>query len=55
MLTEEQKKKLEKDLKEDYGALSRQSNIMLLPREMTWQIINLAGLDLKMAEKVMDK
>lgn len=52
VLTEEQKKKLEKDLKDDYGALSRQSNIMLLPREMTWQIINLAGLDLKMAEKV---
>ena len=25
---------------------------MLLPREMAWQVINLAGLDLKMQEKV---
>lgn len=52
VLTEEQKEKLEKDLREDYGALSKQSNVMLLPREMSWQVINLAGLDLKMAEKV---
>ena len=52
VLTEEQKKKLEKDMRDDYGALSSQSNIMLLPREMSWQTINLAGLDLKMQEKV---
>lgn len=51
VLTDEQKKKMEKEMREDYGAISRQSNIMLLPREMTWQTINLAGLDLKMAEK----
>lgn len=51
VLTDEQKKKLEKDMREDYGALSRQSNFMLLPREMSWQTINLAGLDLKMQEK----
>lgn len=52
VLTEEQKKKLEKDLREDYGALSSQSNVLLLPREMSWQTINLAGLDLRMLEKV---
>ena len=52
VLTEEQKKKLEKDMRDDYGALSSQSNIMLLPREMSWQTINLAGLDLRMQEKV---
>lgn len=52
VLTEEQKKKLEKEMREDYGALSNQSNIMLLPREMSWQTINLAGLDLRMQEKV---
>ena len=52
VLTEEQKKKMEKDMREDYGALSSQSNFMLLPREMSWQTINLAGLDLKMQEKV---
>lgn len=52
VLTDEQKKKLEKEMREEYGALSSQSNIMLLPREMSWQTINLAGLDLKMQEKV---
>ena len=52
VLDEEQKKKIEKDMREDYGALSNQSNIMLLPREMSWQTINLAGLDLRMQEKV---
>jgi hypothetical protein len=52
VLTEEQKKKIEKEMREDYGALSNQSNIMLLPREMSWQVINLAGLELRMQEKV---
>lgn len=51
VLTDEQKEKLEKDMQKSYGALSRQSNVMLLPREMSWQTINLAGLDLKMQEK----
>ena len=46
------KKEIEKDMQEDYGALSRQSNMMLLPREMSFQVINLAGLDLKMQDKV---
>lgn len=52
VLTEEQKKKIEKDMRDDYGALGHQSNIMILPREMSWQVINLAGLDLRMQEKV---
>lgn len=52
VLTKEQKVEMEKTLREDYGALSSQSNIMLLPREMSWQVINLAGLELKMQEKV---
>lgn len=52
VLTDEQKKKIEEEMRKDYGALSNQSNIMLLPREMSWQTINLAGLDLKMQEKV---
>lgn len=52
VLTKEQKKELEKEMSEDYGALSNQSNIMILPREMSWQTISLAGLDLKMQEKV---
>lgn len=52
VLTDEQKKKLEKEMREEYGSLSNQSNMMLLPREMNFQTINLAGLDLKMQEKV---
>lgn len=52
VLTDDQKKKLEEEMRKDYGTLSNQSNIMLLPREMSWQTINLAGLDLKMQEKV---
>jgi hypothetical protein len=52
VLSEEQKKKMEKDMRDDYGALSDQSNIMLLPREMNWQVINLAGLELRLQEKV---
>lgn len=52
VLTDEQKKKIEKDMREEYGSLSSQSNMMLLPREMSFQTINLAGLDLKMQEKV---
>jgi hypothetical protein len=52
VLTEEQKKKIEKDMRDDYGALSSQSNVMVLSSEMLWQTINLAGLDLRMQEKV---
>ena len=52
VLTEEQKKEMEATVQRDYGALSSQSNIMILPREMSWQVINLAGLELRMQEKV---
>ena len=52
VLTDEQKKKIEEDMRRDYGALSSQSNVMILPREMSWQVINLAGLELRMQEKV---
>ena len=52
VLSDEQKKKLEEEIRRDYGALSNQSNLMILPREMSWQVINLAGLELRMQEKV---
>lgn len=52
VLTEAQKKEMEATVQRDYGALSSQSNIMILPREMSWQVINLAGLELRMQEKV---
>lgn len=51
MLTQEQKEKLEKDLQKDYGCLHDQNNILLLPREMNFDIINMAGLDQKTNEK----
>lgn len=51
VLTEDQKKKIEKDVRDNYGSLPKQSNFMLLPREMSWQTVNLAGLDLKTQEK----
>jgi len=52
VLTKEQKEALEKQMREDYGMLNKQSNLMLLPREMNAQVINLAGLELKTAERV---
>lgn len=52
VLTDDQKEKLEKRMREDYGSLSHQSNIMLLPREMKFETINLAGLDNRLLERV---
>jgi len=52
VLTDEQKKKMESDLEKDYGALKAQHSIMLLPREMNAQAINLAGMDIKTEERV---
>lgn len=50
-LSPEQKKDLEKQFQDQYGNLSSQKNVCFLPREMSWQVINLAGLDLKTQEK----
>lgn len=52
ILTDDQKKKIESDLETDYGALKKQHSILLLPREMNAQIINLAGMDIKTEERV---
>lgn len=51
VFNEEQKKKLEKEVSDKYGALSSQSQVMILPNDMKFQAINLAGLDIKMTEK----
>lgn len=51
VLTKETKEQIEKEVTEKYGSLPKQSNFMLLPREMAFQTINLAGLDLKTLEK----
>lgn len=51
VLGKDAKKNLEEEFASDYGALKGQSNICFLPREMSWQTINLAGLDLRTLEK----
>lgn len=51
ILTEAQKNDLEQKIGKEYGALEGQKQIMLLPREMAFQPINLAGLDQRMGEK----
>lgn len=51
VLTKEMKESMEKEISEDYGSLRNQRNLMILPREMSWQTINLAGLDLKTLDK----
>ncbi len=52
ILTKTQKEEIEKELRTDYGALRNQSQVMVMPREMNWETINLAGLDLKTFEKI---
>lgn len=51
MLTKEQKDALEKDMMKQYGCLDSQRNIMVLPREMDFQTINLSGIDLRTNDK----
>jgi hypothetical protein len=52
VLSEEQKKELEKEIQTEYGALRRQNTIAILPREMNTNTISLASLDLKVLDKV---
>lgn len=54
VMTEDQKKKLEKDIQDNYGTLKGQNQFMLLPKEMAFQVVNLAGLDLKFEQKVRE-
>lgn len=51
ILSEEDKKEIEKDMSENYGSLSRQKQVMLLPREMNFQQLNLGAVDTKLIEK----
>lgn len=52
VLTKEQKDALEKEMQNDYGSLRKQKQVMLLPREMNMQVINLAGVDQRTMDKV---
>lgn len=52
VLDDEEKKAIEKEWREQYGIQSEQSQVMVLPREMSFQVISLATLDLKTPDKV---
>jgi len=52
VLTDDQKKKIESDIEKDYGAMKAQHSVLLLPREMNAQAINLAGMDIKTEERI---
>ena len=52
VLSPEQKKDLEAEIEKEYGALSRQRQIMLLPRGMRFQVVGMDGIDRKLTEKV---
>ena len=49
--TEEQKKKVEEELGNEYGSLKKQKQIMSLPRPMKTSVVSLAGVDMKFNEK----
>lgn len=51
VLREEDKEALEKEISENYGAISKQKQVMILPREMSFQVISLATLDQHTADK----
>lgn len=52
VLNKEQKQQLEKEVEKEYGSLSKQRQIMLLPRGMKFQTVSLEGIDRKLTEKV---
>lgn len=54
VMTDEQKKKLEKEIQENYGSLRNQNQVMVLPKEMAFQVVNLAGLDIRFEQKVRE-
>lgn len=52
ILTPDEKQALEDEMQKNYGALRHQNTVMLLPRPMDFQIINLVGLDQHLKERV---
>lgn len=51
-LNEEEKRQIEEEIRKDYGALSHQSQFLLLPKEMDMQVVSLATLDTKTDSRV---
>lgn len=52
VLNEDDKKDMEEEISKEYGLLSRQRQIMLLPRGMKFQTVSLTNLDQKLTERV---
>ena len=50
-LNKAEKEKLEQEIQKEYGSLSSQKAIMVLPREMNFDVISLATLDTKTNER----
>lgn len=51
-LSPEDKVDMEKDISQQYGLLSRQKQIMLLPKGMKFQTVSLTNIDNKLTERV---
>ena len=51
-LDPDDKKDMEKEISEQYGLLSRQKQIMLLPKGMKFQTVSLTNIDTKLTERV---
>lgn len=51
-LDKEEKEALEKEAQEGYGALNSQNQFLIMSREMGFQVISLASLDLKTQDRV---
>lgn len=51
-MLKEEKDDLEKELEKEYGMLSKQKQIMVLPRPMSSQVVSLASVDSKMNDKL---
>lgn len=52
VLRKEDKEDMEKEISREYGLLSKQRQIMLLPRGMKFETISLTGIDTRLVERV---
>lgn len=52
VLNEKDKKDMEEEISKEYGLLNRQRQVMLLPRSMRFDTINLTSIDTRLNERV---
>lgn len=52
VLNEKDKKDMEEEISREYGLLNRQRQVMLLPRSMRFDTINLSSIDTRLNERV---